>query len=117
MNYLFNTSKKGQASLELLFVVIVVLSLVILVFSNLPKDTNEIMILGIAKNNLDSFVLQTEYSGKYVLDANIADKNLNLNIAFTNTNYNKNALNNTIELMQNELKNKGNFENIYISHN
>lgn len=107
---------KGQASLELLFVVIVVLSLIILVFASVPKDTGEIVVLGISKNNLDLFVLQTNYSGNYSLDANIIDKNLSISIAFNNANYDVGALSKTLTKIENDVKSNGNFENIYISY-
>ena len=108
---------KGQASLELLFVVVVVLSLIVIVFASVPTDTGEIVVLGIAKNNLDLFILQTNYSGNYSLDANIVDKNLDLGITFTNTDFDTVNLDKTIAKIENDVKSNGNFENIYISYN
>jgi hypothetical protein len=108
---------KGQASLELLFVVVVVLSLIVIVFASIPKDTSEIVILGIVKNNVDGFILKTNYTGTFGLDANIIDQNVNVAIIFSNSNYDGYELQKYVDKIENDIKTNANFENIYISYN
>jgi uncharacterized protein (UPF0333 family) len=107
---------KGQSSLEFLLIIIVVLVLIVLIFSSLPKDTDEIVALGITKNHLDNFMLKTNYVGDYNLKATSKENDLNIFVYFTN-DYNN-------ELFQKEVKNivfdingASGFKNIYIFGN
>lgn len=108
---------KGQSSLEFLLITIVILALFVIVFANLPQNTNEISSLGITKNKLDEFILKTNYLGNYSLKSSADTNNLNINIVFSSLDYNSIALDNYIEIIENNIKNTSNFGNVYISYN
>jgi len=107
---------KGQSSLEFLMIIIVVLALIVLIYSSLPKDTNEITALGIAKNHLDAFILQTNYLGDYNLEVKSNNNDLNILVYF-NEKYDLTSLKSTIENISSEVKKASGFQNIYISYN
>jgi len=104
---------KAQASLEFLFVVIVVLILVVLIFANIPKDTNEISALGIAKNKIDEFVLKSNYSGNFDLNVVSNDTDLNLYVHF-DSDYNNQMFQDYNKMIIKAVKKATNFEKIYI---
>lgn len=105
---------KGQSSFEFLLVIIAVLALITVIFVNLPQNTNEISALGIVKNNLDDFILKSNYIGTYTLESEINDNNISINIKLDHDNYNKELLEKSIKNAEESIKNTNNFENIYI---
>lgn len=106
-------NSKAQSSLEFLFVVIVVLTLVVVIFSTIPRDTSEIVALGIAKNKVDDFVLKSNYLGHYTLDSNSNKTDLNIFVCF-DSSYNKGMFQDCNNSIVTAVENASNFKNIYI---
>ncbi len=104
-------SKKGQTSFEFLFVLAVVVVLVIIIFASYPKENVEIVALGITKSNLDTYLMQNNYSGKYNLESNINDSNIDINIIFIPGI----DLGNYEEVLENKIKQNLNFEYVNIN--
>jgi len=108
--------QKGQSSLEFLLIIVAVLALSILIYAGLPKDTDEIIALGITKNHLDGFILQTNYIGDYNLKSVSNNTDLNILVYFTK-DYNKLAFQNSAQRIVNDINDASGFENIYIFGN
>lgn len=105
---------KGQSSIEFLLIIVLVIVLVILIFNAFPKDINEIVALGIAKNNLDEFALKTNYLGDYNLHTIVSGSDLNIFVSFSEE-YNSAEISSFEKNIIKEVKKVTNFENIYIS--
>ena len=97
-------------------VIIAVLALSVLIYGALPKDTSEIVALGITKNQLDSFVLKTNYLGDYNLYTVSNNSDLNIIVYFSKP-YDAVQLSDINKMIVSEVKNASSFENIYISYN
>jgi len=108
--------QKGQSSLEFLLIIVAVLALIILIYSALPKDTDEIVALGITKNHLDKFILTTNYLGDYNLESNVENNDLNITVYFTK-DYNKSYFQTEVQSIILDINNTSGFENIYIFGN
>jgi len=107
---------KAQSSIEFLFVIVFVLVLVVVVFASLPDDSTEIVALGIAKNNVDEFILKTNYLGDYNLGVTLEEDNLKIKIYFFST-YSNDIFPEFADNIVSELKNVVNFQNVYIYYN
>lgn len=104
-------NKKGQTSFEFIFILAAVIVLVLIIFASFPKENTEIVALGMIKSNLDSYLLQNNYVGKYSLESNINDKNIDINIIF-NQEFDLKDYNFVLE---NKIKDNMYFENVNIN--
>lgn len=103
-------NKKGQTSFEFIFILAAVIVLVLVIFASFPKDNVEIVALGLMKSNLDSYLMQNNYVGKYSLESNINDNNITINIKFNNEfdlkDYNI--------VLADKIKQNLNFDNVFV---
>jgi len=106
---------KGQASVEFLIVLVIVIALIVLIFFELPKNLVEITALGITKNHLDNFILKSNYLGDYNLSSNVENKDINILVNFSHKTFDSNSLETVyIPRIIGEIKESSDFNNVHI---
>lgn len=103
--------KKGQTSFEFIFILAAVIVLVLIIFASFPSENAEIVALGIVKSNLDTYLLQNNYVGKYSLESNINNMNIDINIIF-NPRFNLGDYN---KVLEDKIKENMYFDNVNIN--